>query len=146
MKEVTDNIVLLDKGTSKSFAARELKGSDAVFEFSLSMTAETDSGENTRISPVDGDNAANFAQNFKYWNQTTFTMSANNLENSYFHAIVAMGKSAVPFIHSELKKGPSQLVYALDRIFPGVVKYNGFVSLAKASETWLSILEKIDKN
>lgn len=146
MKEETDNIVLLEKGTSKSFAARELKGSDAVFEFSLSMSAETGNGENTRISSAEIDNAAIFAQNFKYWNQTTFTMSANNLKNSYFHAIVSMGKSAVPFIHNELKKGPSQLVYALDRIFPGVVKYHGFVSLAKASETWLSILNKIDKS
>ena len=51
-----------------------------------------------------------------------------------------MGVNAVPYIVEELEKGPSPLVYALDMIFPGVMKYEGFVSLKEACDKWLSIL------
>ena len=52
-----------------------------------------------------------------------------------------MGTEAVPYIIEEMKKGPTPLVHALDLIFPGVVEYDGYVSLKDACDTWLSILQ-----
>ena len=72
--------------------------------------------------------------------------SSSNFDNAYFKEIVNMGKKAVPFIYEELKKGPTDLVYALDAIFDYPIKYEGFVPLEKSCEIWLSILRKIEKN
>ena len=145
MKETADTVIMFDKRSSESFAARELKGSPAVFGFSSSFSAENEYGESERIDSATADDAANFSLNFRYWTLYTQTQSTNNFENSYFKEIVNMGTAAVPFIYEELQKGPSQLVHALDPIFPGVVTYNGFVSLEKATNIWLSILKKIGK-
>lgn len=145
MKETADTVIMFDRTRSESFAARELKGSPAVFGFSSSISTENENGKSARIDSAAADNAANFFQNYRYWTRYTQTQSTNNFENSYFKAIVNMGSDAVPFICEELKKGPSHLVHALDLIFPGVVTYNGFVSLEKATDTWLSILKKIGK-
>lgn len=80
------------------------------------------------------------------WKKETEFSSLNNLDNHNFKSIVNMGRDAVPYILLEIEKKPSQLVHALDLIFPGVVKYNGFVSLEKTCEAWISILKKIDKD
>ena len=72
--------------------------------------------------------------------------SVSNVDNAYFREIVNMGRRAVPYIYKELKKGPTDLVYALDAIFDYHIKYEGFVPLEKSCEIWLSILQKIEKN
>lgn len=121
----------LDNGTSASFADRELdRGSG--FHFSISVTPVTNDGTAHQVNNAGSDKAVTFFQNLKYWNKETRLMSVNNLDNTYFQAIVAMGVDAVPYILEELEKGPTQLVHALDLIFPGVVKYEGFVSLKKS--------------
>ena len=56
-----------------------------------------------------------------------------------------MGKDAVPFIYKELKKGPTDLVYALEAIFGNPIKYNGFMSLKQSCDLWISILKKIEE-
>lgn len=126
---------------STSLAERELKGSPSVFLFSSSVSALTRDGNTEKIGTHEIDKAATFFQNLKYWNQETGFLSTNNLDNAYFQEIVNMGEDAVPFIVAELKKGPSLLVHALDMIFPGVVEYEGFVSLKDACNKWLSILQ-----
>ncbi len=141
-----DYITQITEQPSISFTERELKGSDSVFVFSSSITSISRTGESNSIDTGEIEKSANFFQNLKYWNQETKFLSTNNLENSHFKEIVNMGIDAVPFIVEELKKGPSQLVRALDLIFPGVMKYNGFVSLKEACDKWLSILLSTDRN
>lgn len=130
--------------TTPPFADRELRAEPAGFLFSSFVSAVTKDGETQKIDSKDGDNAATFFQNFKYWNQETGFLSTNNLDNSHFKEIVNMGVAAVPFIVEEMKKGPTPLVHALDMIFPDVVKYEGFVSLKDACEQWISILQETD--
>lgn len=131
----------IDYGTAVSFAQRELKASPAVFLFDSSVSAMIRDGNIQKIDSDGSDKAATFSQNLKYWNKETCFLSTNNFDNSYFKEIVNMGSDAVPFIVEELEKGPSPLVHALDMIFPNVVKYEGFVSLKEACDTWLSILK-----
>ena len=120
---------------------REFKGQgEPTFNFSLQASVVGVNG----ITPIDTtrlDNEVLFCQNFKYWNDQVSCLSVNNFDNSYFERIVEMGKDAVPFILAEMKKGPTPLVYALDRIFPDTIEYQGYVSLETACNTWISILE-----
>lgn len=81
-----------------------------------------------------------FESNLMSWLETTEHMSVNNFDNEYFHAIVEMGEEAVPFILERIKERPTQLVHALDLIYPGRVKYHGAVSLRKACEEWMRLL------
>lgn len=136
-----DYIEEIDGKDAVSLTEREHKGGPAIFLFSSSLSAVTKDGSLEKIDSNEIDNAANFFQNLKYWNQETDFLSTNNFDNSYFQEIVNMGVEAVPFIVEELKKGPTPLVHALDKIFPNVVKYEGFVSLQDACKTWLSILQ-----
>lgn len=136
-----DYIEEIDEKSSVSLAEREHKGGPAVFLFSSSLSAIAKDGTAQKIDSTGIDKAAIFSQNFKYWNQETCFVSTNNFDNSYFMEIVNMGTEAVPFIVEELKKGPTPLVYALDKIFPDVIKYEGFISLKDACDKWLSILQ-----
>lgn len=86
-----------------------------------------------------------FNSNYESWTAANAVSSTSNLDNAYFNEIVKMGKDAVPFIYKELKKGPTDLVYALDAIFNYPIKYEGFVPLKKSCEIWLSILQKTGK-
>lgn len=122
------------------FADREMKGSPASFAFSSSVTGISDNGETCVIDTAESDSMAMFSQNYRYWNKETQFSSANNIDNAYFQSIIDMGSDAVPYIKEILEEGPSPLVYALDMIFPGVMKYEGFVSLKEACDKWLSIL------
>ncbi len=92
------------------------------------------------------DNAAIFFQHLRRWQKETQLLSVNSLDNPHFQTIVDMGVNAVPYILEELEKGPTQLVHALDLIFPDVVKYEGFVSLKGACDTWISILKQTQKH
>lgn len=87
-----------------------------------------------------------FKSNLESWNAVNSLHASSNLDNVYFKQIVKMGKDAVPYIYEELKKGPTDLVYVLDEIFGRPIKYNGFVSLKKSCDIWLSILKKIETN
>jgi hypothetical protein len=136
------------KNTISSFklplSERELKAKgELAFAFSSSISLVDNDGNAQKIDMHKTEQNAIFAQNFKYWNQETAFLSTNNVDNPYFQGIVNMGVDAVPFILDELKKGPTTLVYALDKIFPGVMKYEGFVSLNDACKKWIEILEQV---
>lgn len=123
-----------------SLSERELKNGNTFFSFSSSLSSVNDEGERETVDMEETNKEVTFHQNYKYWNMETRFLSTNNLNNSYFRGIVSMGVDAVPFILKEIEKEPSPLVHALDLIFPGVVKYDGFVSLKEACDKWISIL------
>lgn len=97
-----------------------------------------------QIDMQKSENLNNFKLNNRMWNDEKQFDSFNNYDSGYFDEIVRMGKDAVPYILTELEKGPSPIVHALDLIFPGKVKYNGFVPLKVACETWISIIKKTE--
>ena len=84
-----------------------------------------------------------FNTNFKYWREETRLRSVNNFDNANFDSIVEMGVEAVPYIREVLEKGPSPIVHALDLIFPGVVKYNGYTTIEEACNIWLPLIRMI---
>lgn len=87
--------------------------------------------------------SAQFAELLSGWNRETAYLSVGNFDNRYFNKIVEMKEDAVPYIYEELKKGPTLLVNALDRIYPGKVKCDGYVPLTTVCNVWLNILSKI---
>ncbi|MCD8312986.1 MAG: hypothetical protein LUC24_02355 [Bacteroidales bacterium] len=124
-----------------SFAACGVKKDKEPFRFTSSISSVDEDGKTSSIDTSKMDNAATFYQNYKYWNKETRLLSVNNFDNYHFSEIVKMGSAAVPFIVKEIESHPSQLVHALDLIFPGVMQYNGFVSIKEACEKWVALLK-----
>lgn len=114
-----------------------------LMSFSASVALNDD---NSPIDMKESENLNNFSLNNQLWNTEKRFDSYNNYDSGYFDEIVKMGEAAVPFILEELKKGPTQLVHALDIIYPGKVKYEGFVPLKTVCDTWISILSKTENN
>lgn len=112
----------------------------------MSAMSKAEGKQAVVLDTTDADAFATFMGNYETWNSQNALSSASNFDNAYFKEIVNMGKRAVPFIYAELKKGPTDLVYALDAIFGNPIKYDGFMPLEKSCEIWLSILQKIEKN
>lgn len=109
------------------------------------MSIETSISSESKSSHIDmheSESLNNFQLNNQMWNYEKRFDSFNNYDSGYFDEIVKMGKDAVPYILSEIEKKPSPIVHALDLIFPGKVKYNGFVPLKVACEVCISILRK----
>lgn len=79
------------------------------------------------------------------WEKETKVQSSGIFDNKNFKEIVSIGEKAVSVIYEKLLKEDTQLVYALDLILPGVVIYNGFVTLHDACETWRNLLSKYFK-
>jgi len=90
--------------------------------------------------------ASTFISNYESFKTVNALSSVSNVDNVFFREIVKMGRRAVPFIYEEMKKGPTDLVYALDEIFGHPIKYNGFMPLKQSCELWISILKKIEKD
>ena len=86
-----------------------------------------------------------FMSNLECWNAENILSPISNVENGYFKEIINMGYRAVPYIYKELKKGPTDLVYALDEIYGNPISKNGFMPLEKSCELWISILQKIEQ-
>ena len=83
-----------------------------------------------------------FKSNYDCWSAFNAFSSANKMKNIYFDSIVKMGKDAVPLIYNELKKGPTDLVYALEAIFNYPFGKGNFVPLKQSCDLWISILER----
>lgn len=81
-----------------------------------------------------------FDINKNTWVEQTGFLANNNFDNAYFKEIIEMGEDAVPMIIEELKKGPTLLVYALDKIYPNTVVCEGYVPLKPLCDLWLDIL------
>ena len=126
---------------SASRTSNQVPRTGTPVEIELSGTLVSSSGSRP-IELSDPERAFEFHSNLQYWNNTAGFLSVNNYDNSYFRAIVNMGEAAVPYIKKELEKGPTSLVYALDMIYPGRVRFNGFVSLKRACAVWLRVLSQ----
>lgn len=110
----------------------------------LSVSATMSKDGNTRELNVGREvRQMTFDTNFKYWREETRLRSVNNFDNANFDTIVEMGAEAVPYIRDVLEKGPSPIVHALDLIFPGVVKYNGYTTIEEACNIWLPLIRMI---
>ncbi len=110
---------------------------------SVSVRASVISGDDVeKVELRDTMAACDFDMDLKYWERETAMMSVNNFDNSHFDSIVKMGEDAVPFIYKKLQEGPTQLVHALELIYPDKVAYKGFVTLNQARRIWLKILKK----
>lgn len=86
-----------------------------------------------------------FAELLSGWNRETAYLSVGNFNNRYFDEIVEMKEDAVPYIYEELKKGPTLLVHALDRIYPDKVQCEGYVPLTTVCNVWLNILSNANR-
>lgn len=101
------------------------------------------SGKNVEVLDNQKSSAySTFMSNYACWNAVNALSSESNVRNEYFEKIVEMGIDAVPLIYAELKKKPTDLVYALDAIFGYPIKSDTFVPLKTSCELWISILQK----
>ena len=88
------------------------------------------------------ESGARFEEKLSAWNRETAYLSVGNFNNPNFDDIINMKEEAVPYIYEELKKGPTLLVHALDKIYPGKVTFEGYVPLSTICNVWLNILSK----
>jgi len=78
------------------------------------------------------------------WKEKTMFLSSTKsiIEDDDFKAIVAMGKSAVPYIISEIENKPSTLVWALNFIFNKKIANNPDTTITDACKLWVKALKK----
>lgn len=135
----------IQESSARHLHERELKGSQyPSFEFSMDVSAAN--GTET-VDTKDAEIRTIFLHNLKYWNSETQFLSSNNLDNAYFRNIVNMGYDAVPLILDVIKDHPSNLVFALDEILPGVMEYDdGYISVDELCKAWISILQTIEED
>lgn len=153
MKEIRNKVIrssTADMEEAVSYVEQSLQPSDTApnedshgFSF-LSVSATMSKNGKTRELNVKQEvGQMTFDTNFKYWREETRLRSVNNFDNANFDSIVEMGVEAVPYIRDVLEKGPSPIVHALDLIFPGVVKYNGYTTIEEACNIWLPLIRMI---
>ena len=51
-----------------------------------------------------------------------------------------MGDKCIPWIHEIIDNHPDPIVHALDVMFPGVMRYEGYVPLNEVCEVWSELL------
>lgn len=83
--------------------------------------------------------------NHKYWYRNSNFLSTNNFDDPDFLEIVKMGEDAVPGILQIIREQPDPVVYALDRIFPHMMTYKGYIPLEDVCKLWLITLTAIGK-
>lgn len=101
------------------------------------------------IKEVDNQNAINFIAKRKFYdyynswkNKTLFFSSVTSIiEQEDFKAIVAMGPKIVPFILDELKKEPSNIVWALNMIYKKKITDKPNVTIGEACKLWIKALK-----
>jgi len=78
------------------------------------------------------------------WKEKTMFLSSTKsiVENEDFKSIVAMGKSAVPYIIEEIENKPSTLVWALNFIFNKKITDNSNTTITEACKLWVKELKK----
>jgi hypothetical protein len=85
-----------------------------------------------------------FDMHLKQWKEKTMFLSSTKsiIENEDFKTIVAMGKSAVPYIINEIENTPSALVWALNIIFNRKISDNPDTTITEACKLWVKELKK----
>lgn len=106
--------------------------------YSIEMTVSQD---NVKQSESLRDiNIQKVLTNHKYWYRNSNFLSTNNFDDPDFLEIVNMGEDAVPGIMQILRHNPDPIVYALERIYPDMMSYKGFVPLEDVCKIWLITL------
>ena len=108
----------------------------------LAFSQTVDTGRTELIDTKEAEKDLLFNTNYACWNETANMLSNNNLDNEFFERIVAMGPDAIPYILRELEKGPSMLVYALDRILPNKIVHQSYLPLPILCDLWIQYLKK----
>lgn len=90
-------------------------------------------------------NAQTVRMNYEYWNKDSNFLSTGNFDNADFRKIVEMGEDAVPGIVEIIRDHPDPIVHALDLIYPGYMKYDGWVSLKDVCNIWIITLTALGK-
>ena len=75
------------------------------------------------------------------WMSRNSVSATQNYDDPAFIDIVKAGADSVPFIYDRIKEHPDPIVHALDLIYPGEVKNDGFVPLADYCTTWRVVLK-----
>lgn len=125
-----------------SFVDDELKENLSRVSVKIEVTRSIGAGEVKTIDSRKIQEECEFTSNLNGWQRDSTFRSVNNFESDYFDAIVEMKEEAVPYIFRELLKGPTPLVHALDRIYEGEMKYEGYLPLDFVCKVWLEILKK----
>ncbi len=108
----------------------------------MAFSQTPDTGKTQMMDTREATKELEFYSNYDSWNRATNTMSTNNLDNEYFKAIVDMQQDAVPFIQRELEKGPTMLVFALDKILPNTIVPKSYLPLPILCNLWKEYLQQ----
>jgi len=106
------------------------------------LSQTKDFGKSEPVDSTGMQNSMRFYTNYSCWNEATNMLAYNNVENEFFDNIVEMGDDAIPYIQEELKKGPTMLVYALDRIIPNTIVPLDYMPLPILCELWKQYLQE----
>ncbi len=84
----------------------------------------------------------NFRNHLAEWQSKTMLLSSIQriIDQPAFKAIVAMGRSAVPFILEEIEARPSNLVWALNLIFKKKITSKPNTTIEEACKLWVKAL------
>lgn len=139
-KQHAEKEVLQWELSSEGEVPAELFKEETGFEFLSFSPTISNSGKVTALKSNREEAKLKFEMNLNIWNYQTSLMTNNRFDNDYFHEIVKMKEAAVPYILEELHKGPTPLVFALDYIYPDMVKCDGYVPLDALCSLWEDIL------
>ncbi|MBQ9884188.1 MAG: hypothetical protein IJM43_07030 [Bacteroidaceae bacterium] len=99
------------------------------------------SHELDRLAESTSTDRIRFRNLYNSWQKDTVFLSSvgDIIGHPAFKSIVSMGGTAVPFIVEEIKKRPSNLVWALNQIYNRKIT-NKDVTIEKACELWIKAL------
>lgn len=83
-----------------------------------------------------------FNEILRLWKRDTWYLSSVKgiIENEHFKNIVSMGKAVVPFIVYEIKKNPSNLVWALNLIYKEKLTTDPTLTITEVCKLWVEKL------
>lgn len=110
--------------------------SDGNYKFNKSVTINV----RARYKPTAADYITKFYANLSKWKSETYFVSSPRklVEHDFFKKIVRMGDSAVPLILDEIKRRPSMIILALEKITGETVVSQADKGNVKAmTDAWL---------
>lgn len=122
----------------------------AVDSYSGIYSVITDKAMFESVKQADSENSLSYVSRLRFqsyyeqwYNATRFLSSANDIvNNDAFQAIIAMGKTAVPFIVEEISATPSPLVWALNFIYQKKISDNPNTTIPEACKLWVKELSR----
>lgn len=108
----------------------------------MRMSSTTDDSEYEKIETRNASNQSEYKLIYKYWEQNNRARSVRNYNDDYFQNILSNKEDYLPYIYDDLLHGNVSLTRVLERIFPNICPYKGYISLELAREKWLRILKQ----